>query len=140
MACSEEKKAQAVAALLAGVTVGEVSQRYGIPKATVSRFKSGIAEYLEKHATQDQRNRIGEMLLSLLKANMQGLGSIAENATTTEVLAGQDVRAWVALYGAIGDLTVRLLYVAMEAGIFPEWNKMERFGPSGPSTRSEISA
>lgn len=131
MAHSEEKKAQAVAALLAGVKVGEVSRRYGIPKATVSRFKSGIAEYLETHATQDQRDRIGELLLSLLTANIQGLGSMARNATTAEALAGQDIRSVAKLHGAIGDLTVRLLYVAMDAGVFPEWNKMERIPPPG---------
>ena len=116
MAHSEEVKARAMAALLTGQSVGNVAKRFRLPKQTVSRFKSGLVPFVLEQATEAQRERIGDLLLSCTEEHVQALTRIAQSTTTPEYLAGQNLRGVAARYREMRAFVVRLLEAAQQTG------------------------
>lgn len=109
---SDEVRAQVMAALLAGQGVMEVAARYRLPKATVSRIKNSLtAEQLEQIGTE-KKDRIGNLLLGAVAANVEALRSIAETVSEPPYIRGQSAESVGMLYGILADKAVRFLEAA----------------------------
>ena len=117
MAHSEEVRAQAMAALLAGQSVGDVARQFRLPKQTVSRFKAEIGPFLLDHATEEARVRISDLLFSCTSESLAAMLRIAQTCSSAEFLTEQDLRDVAALYREISGFTLRLLEAASAARV-----------------------
>lgn len=104
---SNETKAAAMAALLAGQAVGEVARTYRIPIGTVRAWKSRATE--EPIIASEKKQAVGELLIGYLEANLQTLRAQSEFFRDPAWLAKQDASALAVLHGVLADKTVRLL-------------------------------
>jgi hypothetical protein len=114
---NDEIRAQVIAAILAGGAVNEVSRKYKLSAATVSRIKSSLSTETLQHIATDKREKIDDLLLSAMADNIRALGRIAETTIDTEYLKKQGAVACAALYAEIAGVTLRLLEAASAAGI-----------------------
>jgi transposase-like protein len=103
MAHNEETKAAAMAALLAGQSVGEVAREYTLPPSTVSRWRK------EARAEAGLSDDIGALLLDYLAANLETLQTQAVVFGDTEWLQKQGASELAILHGVMTDKAVRLL-------------------------------
>lgn len=111
VAHSDEVKAQAMAALLAGQSVNEVARQYSLPKSTVSRIRSSINDQLEQVGTQ-KRDRIGELLGEYVEANLITLKAQSEHFRDKAWLNRQEASSLAVLHGVVADKTIRVLEAA----------------------------
>ena len=76
---SDETKAAAMAALLAGQSVSSVAKEYKLPKGTVSDWKRKAAKTVAGVGENPtQKSEIGDLLLTLVKTNVAALISMSE--------------------------------------------------------------
>lgn len=107
---SEQIKAQALAALLAGQTPSEVSRLYNIPVGTLRSWKSrqqhgeGVA-----FVATEKRERIGELLLEYLEMNLETLKLQQVVFRDKDWLLKQSASEIAVLHGVSFDKAVRLL-------------------------------
>lgn len=114
---SDEVRAEIASALLAGLGITEVAEKYNLPKSTVSRIRDEIsAEKLEQVGTE-KRARIDELLLDCLAANLQAQKKIAETVSEPHYIRKQSASAVADLYETLADKAIRLLEAASAAGI-----------------------
>jgi transposase-like protein len=113
---SEETKAAAIAALLAGQSVGQVAKEYKIPAGTVKSWKSRTlnGEAVATVATE-KRQEVGELLLGYLQEGLETLRVQTIIFRDKEWLLRQDASSAAVLHGVLTDKMVRLLE-AMSAG------------------------
>jgi transposase-like protein len=109
---SEETKAAAMAALLAGQSVSSVAREYSIPKGTVSGWKDAAGKVADG-ATQ--KGDVGDLLMEYLRTNLRALTVQANTFSDPEWLKKQDASQLAVLHGVMTDKAVRLLE-AMSAG------------------------
>lgn len=114
---SEETRAQIVAALLAGQGVNEVSRKYNIPKATVSRLKNGLAvEQLEQVETL-KKERLTDLIEAHLTQSLKAATGIASKVCDDTWFAKQNAADIGVLYGILTDKAVRILEAAEAASV-----------------------
>lgn len=106
---SEETKAAVMAALLAGQSVSSVAKDYNLPKGTVSNWKRGIGtgEGIRKRTQKSER--IGELLIDYLEANLKALKAQTAVFADTTWLQKQTAENAAVLHGVLTDKAVRLL-------------------------------
>ena len=109
---TNEVRAEVISALLAGQGVNEVSRRYNVPKATVSRIKNGLAlEHLEQE-------KISVLVERHLTQSLKAATSLAEKVCTNEPwFAKQNAADIGVLYGILTDKSIRILEAAESAAI-----------------------
>ncbi|MFA5376940.1 MAG: helix-turn-helix domain-containing protein [Dehalococcoidia bacterium] len=102
---SDDTKAAAMAALLAGQSIGQVAREYNIPKGTVSSWKNrGIGV---QDATQ--KKDVGELLLNYLHTNLEALAAQAEMFKNESWLMRQNAADVAVLHGVMTDKAIRLM-------------------------------
>lgn len=109
---SEETKAAAMAALLAGQSVSSVAREYKIPKGTASNWKRKAAEQVDgvqSDRTQNTREAIGDLLLEYLQENLRSLKAQSALFGDLDWLRDQDASQLAVLHGVMTDKAVRLL-------------------------------
>lgn len=107
---SEETRAAAMAALLAGQSISSVAKEYRIPKGTVSDWRRKVAaETTGVGADPTQKEQVGDLLLAYLRANLAALAAQSKLFADPKWLAGQDASQLAVLHGVMTDKAVRLL-------------------------------
>jgi len=107
---SDETKAAVMAALLTSQSVAEIAKTYKIPASTVRSWKSRQAngESVATVATQ-KKERIGELLIEYLEANLTALKAQAVVFADPKWLRLQTAENAAVLHGVMTDKAVRLL-------------------------------
>lgn len=103
---SDETKAAVIAALLEGQSMRSVARNYDIPLGTVKGWKS---QHKNSKVITPKKERIGELLLEYLEANLTALRKQAEVFTDPAWLAKQTASDAAVLHGVMTDKAVRLL-------------------------------
>lgn len=107
---SDQVKAQALAALLAGQSPSEVARLYNIPVGTLKSWKSRQlnGESVATVAT-DARDRIGALLIDYLETTLSTLIMQQKVFANAEWLLKQSAAEVATLHGVSVDKAVRLL-------------------------------
>lgn len=107
---SDQVKAAALAALLAGQSPSEVARAFGIPAGTLKSWKSRQlrGESVATVAT-DSRERIGQLLLAYLETTLETLKAQQEAFRDKAWLLKQSAAEVATLHGISVDKAVRLL-------------------------------
>jgi transposase-like protein len=110
---SPEVKAEVMAALLSGQSVSSLEKEFGIPRGTISAWKSRkvepIVEGAATGATQKRQDQINGLVLDLLVAQLKSQIALAEHAGDKRWLFMQDASAVAMLQGVGNDKVFRLL-------------------------------
>lgn len=103
-------KAAAMAALLAGQSVGEVAQKYNISPQTLRSWKSRQAngDSVATVATQ-KKEEIGDLLIDYLRTILITLKTQAEHFGDKSWLKKQGANELAVLHGVSTDKAIRLL-------------------------------
>jgi len=117
MAHSDEVKAQVMAALLSGDGVSEVARKLNLPKTTVHRIKSEISSEKLEQVQTEKRERIDDLLLDTMSANLSALSRIARASSEPSYIKTQPAESVAVLYREVASTTIRLLEAASAAGI-----------------------
>lgn len=113
-------KAKVTAALLAGGGVNAVSRDLGVPKATVSRIKNGLASEQLEHIETVKKTGIQELIVNYLSANLAALEAQANHSTKPEWLSKQSADQLAILHGVMADKAIRILEAAAAAEPLPD--------------------
>lgn len=107
---SEQVKAQALAALLAGQAPALVAATFGIPIGTLKSWKSRQlnGESVATVATE-KRERIGALLLEYLETTLETLKAQQKAFADETWLHKQSAESAAILHGVSVDKTIRLL-------------------------------
>lgn len=105
---SEEQKAAVMAALLAGQSVSSVARDYHIPQGTVKRWSAAAKDQIEP-VRSAKKERIGELLIDYLEANLITLHAQAKVFANEEWLLEQSASESAVLHGVLTDKVIRLL-------------------------------
>lgn len=113
---SADTKAAVMAALLGGQSVPQAAAAYRIPLGTVKMWSASLAEQRAElaagAASQPEptpKNRIGELLVAYLEANLRALAAQADVFTDRAWLEKQSASDAAVLHGVMTDKAVRLL-------------------------------
>lgn len=111
---SEETKAAAMSALLAGQSISEVAKTYEIPVGTVKGWRSKAGS--DQPVPTQKRARIGELLLEYLEANLTTLKTQSEKFGDVDWIDKQPASEMAVLHGVVADKTVRILEALGNSG------------------------
>jgi hypothetical protein len=96
---------------VSGMEIRDAARKFNLPDTTVRRMANGLGEQLVK-VGEKKLDSIGDMLVSLIQANTEGMRAIALQATDVEYLEKHGPTALSDLYSTLADTTVRLLEAA----------------------------
>lgn len=105
----ETTKTAVMAALLEGQSVSSVARDYEIPKGTVSSWKKTALAGVGGKVTQKENGDVGDLLLNLLRTNIESLIAISEATKDPEWIKGQDAAELGTFFGIKHDKVVRLV-------------------------------
>lgn len=114
---SDQTRAEVISALLAGLGVTEVAQKYNLPKQTVSRIKNEIVPSELGQVGTEKRERIDELLLDGISSNLKALKAMTDMLSEKEYLRKQPASSIAEVYGTLADRAIRILEAASAAGI-----------------------
>lgn len=117
---TEELKAAVIAALMAGMSISDASRQFKLPKTTVARLRSELGSETVVQIGTAKRERINDLLVGLLAANVGALTRFADTTSAQDYIRQQTAEGMSALYGRIADTTLRLLEAASAAGVEAE--------------------
>lgn len=107
---TDETKSAVMAALLEGQSVSSVAKKYEIPKGTVSRWKkTALSEGVREERTQKEAGDIGDLLLELLRTNVESLIAISKTTQDAEWIKKQDAAELATFFGVKHDKVVRMV-------------------------------
>jgi transposase-like protein len=106
---SDEVKAAVISALLAGQGVSEVARSFQLPKSTVSRIRSSVAESKLEQVGTKRQERIGDLIAKYLSTALNTLSIQAEHAADKAWLNQQSASEVATLHGVIADKSLRIL-------------------------------
>lgn len=107
---TDETKSAVMAALLEGQSVSSVAKKYEIPKGTVSRWKkTALSEGVREERTQKEAGDIGDLLLELLRTNVESLIAISKTTQDAEWIKEQDAAELATFFGVKHDKVVRMV-------------------------------
>lgn len=111
MAHSQEVKATALAALIAGSSVAEVAKHHNLPIQTVDRWaKSG-----EMGEIGSEKKDLSERVQDYLDTLLTGLSAQVRHASTQDYIRKQSAADLALLHGVMADKAFRLLAAAATA-------------------------
>ena len=106
---TEDQKAVVMAALLEGQSVSSVARDYEIPKGTVSKWKSQGVAGVATQKGNGPGEEIGDLLLTLLRKNLESLIAMSEVAADKDWLKKLDGASFATLFGVKHDKAVRMV-------------------------------
>lgn len=112
----EELRAQVVASLLTGVGVNETARRFNLSNFVVSSIKQNLEREVES-AGEEKKERIDDLLLSLVTENIRALVRIARECSDPEYLKGQKAESVAELYEEMSRNTLTILEAASQSGL-----------------------
>lgn len=112
---SDEKRAEALAALLEGQGVTEVAKKYNLPKSTVTDIKRSIDSEEFARVRAKKEDSLAELIEGHLSASLQAAANIARQTQNESWLTKQDADKLGVFYGIITDKAVRILEAAEAA-------------------------
>lgn len=107
MTHTDEVKAAAMAALVAGQSISEVAKKYKIPRGTVSNWAGRVRR--NGCVSPTTKKEIGKLLLEYLETNLAALKAQARVFADESWIAKQDASDLAILHGVCTDKAVRLL-------------------------------
>ena len=110
-----EKKAAALAGLMAGKTISEVAKETGLSVGIIHRMKSEIPQEMEK-VGKEKSATFGEMIGQNFAHHIEALNAYVTHTSTPEYIRGQTASDMAALHGAVAGYAVRLLDIAARVG------------------------
>ena len=110
---SDEVKAQAMAALLAGQSINAVSRQYNIPKGTIGSWKDRDIDNVAKNATQ--KESLDNLLFSYVEESIKTLKAQVIIFRDESWIKRQSASELAILHGVITDKAIRLLEAAAQA-------------------------
>lgn len=128
---SDDIKAQALAALLAGQSFSEVARAMGVPIGTLKSWKQRNADMLQGAVAVDastattKKERIGALLLDYAVVTLETLKAQQVVFRDVEWLKKQSAAEVATLHGVSFDKVVRLLEALTDSGAEDD--------PAGPS-------
>lgn len=111
---SEETKAAAMSALLAGQSVSEVAKKYEIPVGTVKGWRSKAGA--DQPVPTLKKTKIGELLVEYLETNLATLRVQSEKFGDPSWIEKQPASEMAVLHGVMADKTVRILEALGNSG------------------------
>jgi len=114
MCYTDDQKAAVMAALLMGQSVSKVAEQYQIPRGTVAKWsakldRSGNNTETGETEGNTKRNRIGDLLLRYIEANLETLTAQQVVFKDEKWLREQPASELAVLHGVLADKTIRLL-------------------------------
>lgn len=98
-----------MAALLNGQSINQAAKEYNIPASTVYRWSTEGGAGIIDNLSNTKKERIGELLVDYLTANIQALRAQAELFSDKEWLRKQSAENAAVLHGVMTDKAVRLI-------------------------------
>lgn len=102
-------KSSVMAALLEGQSVSAVAKEYDIPKGTVSNWKRSTLPGVQANRTQKDNDDVGELLMVLLRTNIESLIAISRTTQEPDWIKKQDAAELATFFGVKHDKVVRLI-------------------------------
>lgn len=112
---SDEKRAEALAALLEGQSVSEVARKYKLPDSTVRSIKKSIDSDEFAKVRDKKQESIAELIEGHLEASLMAAKNIANQTNNAEWLNKQDADKLGVFYGITTDKAIRILEAAEAA-------------------------
>lgn len=109
-----ETKAAAMAALLQGQSINQVSREYKIPRSTVGAWAQQARGGVQP-IPDGKKAEVGDLLLRYLEANLQALEAQARVFSDHAWLQQQTADSAAVLHGVMTDKAVRLLEALSKA-------------------------
>lgn len=103
----ETTRAAVMAALLEGQSVSSVAREYQIPKGTVSNWRRSVERGVRSDCTQ--KGDMGDLLLELLRSNVESLIAISRATQDPEWIKKQDAAELGTFFGIKHDKAVRMV-------------------------------
>lgn len=110
---SDEVKAQAMAALLAGQSINAVSRQYNIPKGTIGSWKDRDIDNVAKTATQ--KESLDNLLFDYVQESLKTLKAQVIIFRDESWIKRQSASELAILHGVITDKAIRLLEASAQA-------------------------
>lgn len=103
---SEDVRAAAMAALLAGQAVSKVAKEYDIPAGTLKSWKQRMGG---PAVATEKKEAIGDLLMDLLEQNVRSLIAISEVTSDHGYLKEQSGAELATLFGVKHDKAIRMI-------------------------------
>jgi hypothetical protein len=112
---TDEARSEALAALLAGQGVAEVSKKYKLPDSTVRDLKRSIDSEEFVKVREKKQEVIAGLIEEHLQASLKAAVNIAKQTDNADWLNKQDADKLGVFYGIVTDKSVRILEAAEAA-------------------------
>lgn len=107
---SEEVKAAAMAAMLAGQSINQVAKAYKLPRGTVGRWRAEISGETRTALGGERAGRIGDLVLENLEAMLKATTELIQFVSSEkDWLRDQSASEVAVLIGVISDKAYRIL-------------------------------
>jgi hypothetical protein len=112
---TDEKRSEALAALLTGQGVPEVAKQYNLPESTVRDLKKSIGAEKFAEVRAKKQESLAELIEGHLSASLGAARNIAKQTENVEWLNKQDADKLGVFYGITTDKAIRILEAAENA-------------------------
>jgi transposase-like protein len=109
MSKTEEKKAEIIALLIQGKTLGEVHKATGVSKSQIWRIKEQIKEGKYQASLMEVQENIGELIAESLLLHLKGMNNIARMACEERYIGQQDAKSVAELHRTLESWSVSIL-------------------------------
>lgn len=109
MSKTEEKKAEIIALLIQGKTLGEVHKATGVSKSQIWRIKEQIKEGKYQASLMEVQENIGELIAESLLLHLKGMNNIARMACEERYIGQQDAKSVAELHRTLESWSISIL-------------------------------
>ena len=106
---TEEHKAEIIALLIQGKTLGEVHKATGVSKSQIWRIKEQIKEGKYQASLMEVQENIGELIAESLLLHLKGMNNIARMACEERYIGQQDAKSVAELHRTLESWSVSIL-------------------------------
>ncbi len=106
---TEEHKAEIIALLIQGKTIGEVHKATGVSKSAIWRIKDKIVDGKYSGAILDLRDNLSEYIATSLKKHLDAMNAIAEVAVEKDYIRSNTARDISSLHERLESWTLQIL-------------------------------
>jgi len=132
MSKTEEHKAEIIALLIQGKTLGEVHKATGVSKSQIWRIKEQIKEGKYQASLMEVQENIGELIAESLLLHLKGMNSIARLAGEERYITQQDAKSIAELHRTLESWSVSILEASSN---LQQTRQMEELRPENNQIR-----